>query len=232
MLLARARRLAGDAAAFGLGGGQRRLQIFDPGARIGERRVALGCRMHKPRVLARHGGELFVQVMIGNRALVVLLIVRAPCRALSVGNLLLQRIEAGAQVGKRTLARCKLLRQKRILGGEALGPPLQNVGVRGSLQSLQGLSAGVIAAAAAAVCCEAGAALPGDWRLRRAISAQTRSRSRTSPLPAASVEASIESDSPRASPSGSARLSRLPLRSTAVRALAASAMEGVTRPVA
>jgi hypothetical protein len=50
-----------------------------------------------------------------------------------------QRLDARVLLGKRALAGGELLRQQRIVGGEALSPLPQNLGVRHGLQFLQGL---------------------------------------------------------------------------------------------
>ena len=52
MLFARFGGLAGLPAAFGFRRGKGRLQIFDPGARIGEGLVLFGRRARQPRDLA------------------------------------------------------------------------------------------------------------------------------------------------------------------------------------
>ena len=116
---------------------------FDPGARIGEQALALGCGERKPRVFIRYGDEFLLQA-IGSGAVLVLLLVgvlyRRNCRPLSRRRkLLLQQFDARVLLGKRPLPCAELLRQKRILGGEALGTLLQDLGVRSGLQFLQSL---------------------------------------------------------------------------------------------
>src|SRR5262249_14374984 len=73
MLFARFCGVAGLPAAFGLRRRKGRLQIFDPGARIGEGLVLFGRRARQPGVLARRAIQFFLQPVARHPQLVLLL---------------------------------------------------------------------------------------------------------------------------------------------------------------
>src|SRR5262249_52733974 len=127
MLFARFGGIAGLPAAFGFRRRKGRLQIFDPGARIGEGLLLFGRRSRQPRVLARRAIQFFLQPVARHPQLVLLAFGELGSALRGRRKFLFQSFDALAGVAQRAVPFGELLRKKPIFAGEAVSSFLKRL---------------------------------------------------------------------------------------------------------